>query len=293
MNYEYTIKISDESKLQGIKYIEGSATDLADLIKYVECAEQFTELIDWYRLFKYLYKKVMEMRGGIPERITINAFTIELLSAGRCISEGLDVFSKIFLSEADYQSFHSKFISEVYDTSFCYRFCSFLRDYSQHGHFPVSCTDDNICFNILQIKNVQHFNMKRKIDEDCENLSRLIGEKAKDIPKLAYFPIIVEYACIITRMVYNYLTSFQELVSSQMVFLRRIMEEDPLLINHGIKEVEGLLFFVVTESPNNLHAVDTRSDGEEKLKEALAEVELDLKEMEQKLNEERSQMTPL
>lgn len=269
--FRYT---SDTAKiLNGVPCIEGTREDLSSIIDYIEFTSHLQEIHQLYQIYKYDLESVRKVLAN-PTFININATTIALLSAGYNLVNSIEVFFKEYFLEEEYNDFKTNIIKNEYDISFIYRLFCILRNYSQHCHIPVSCFEEDVCFDLYQIKNTLHFD--NKIEEEIDIIIEQVIEKTNGTPQLAFEPSICSYCCSLL-LIYS---SFLERVEERLIEYKKkcfdIFEGQSELFNHGIKELDGFVFYRISEETEAVHGFDTNDEPEELLRDHTLEVKADL-----------------
>lgn len=126
--------------------------------------------------------------------IAINAFIGNIISSGRTLIENMECFVKEILpAKSESQQAWLNYYHDVYDRSFAYRFLIRLRDFSQHGHLPVSYSKDSYCFDLIQVLNKPHYNHNPKIKVELEKFTQISLETYRDTPTLSLTLTLAEY----------------------------------------------------------------------------------------------------
>lgn len=231
-------------------YIDGTEEDVTDIVRYIELTDHLQEIYQLYEIYKYNLAQVKKAAVE-PNRTEINATTIALVSAGRNIVESLDVFLKYFASEEEYNLFKDNVIHNEYDISFIYRFMCVLRNYSQHGHIPVSCFESEICFDLYQINKTIHFD--NKLENEIGDIISQILEKTADTPQLAFSPSICSYSCSIMLIYSKFLEKAKEYLESYRKKCYDIYKGKLELLIHDDEELNGIMFYTIPDEPGTLH----------------------------------------
>lgn len=93
-----------------------------------------------------------EKTEKIVDSITINALTINIFSVGKNLIDYIESFCKVNIPDK-YKDLKENILSKRYDGVFSYRLGLFLRNYSQHGHLPVSVHVGKCCFDLNQTQD--------------------------------------------------------------------------------------------------------------------------------------------
>lgn len=142
--------------LDNIEYNEKLWTDeRIELFRnYVKITEEIQELhqlfnelmfnlgqLDKECIVYYNDQAVLRDNSEPVDFTIINALTINILSSGRSLIDYMETILKNQKKEK-YVDFKKNYISKVFDEEFSYKLCYYLRNYSQHGHMPVSVKED-------------------------------------------------------------------------------------------------------------------------------------------------------
>ena len=77
-----------------------------------------------------------------------------------------------------------------------------LRNFSQHGHLPVSRNEEKYCFDLKQIVDKPRFKHKKEWKEEMEKIINEIRTKYRDVPNLAFTITLADYVAKLLS-VYN------------------------------------------------------------------------------------------
>ena len=158
-----------------------------------------------------LYKNdniVRKADAGSSDYININAFIINLISAGRTLVESIEtLFGYLNLQlESPKNNFKKDCTSYYYDKYFSYRLFYFLRNYSQHGHLPISSPGGGkYYFDLQRILDTPHFNVNSKFSQEFERIKKDIYEQFHDYPRIAVTTHLIEYNLIIHKIYKRFL----------------------------------------------------------------------------------------
>jgi len=157
----------------------------------------------------------------LKDSIAINALTINILSAGKTFAEAINVLiDTVFNTFICPEGFTKKWLSDIYDNNFHYRFMLRLRDYSQHGYLPVSVNDGKFGFDLFQITQAPHFKHNSKFKKELEAHMDKI-EIHSDYPRISYPYILTGYVLCITEIYHD---SLYKLKKPWRESVKRIMK---------------------------------------------------------------------
>lgn len=188
---------------------ELSENDLKIARHYVEVTRHLQETHHLFLIFKNdidnLQKEyVLENTGNVfcgqnpaeneDDYIAINAYTISIISAGRTLVESMECYIKNNTNIDDTaKQRYLDFYHKTYDSSFAYRLLIRLRDYSQHGHLPVSSMRNNYYFDLIQIVDKPHYNHNKTFENQMKNIIDEILTKYHDTPTIALTETLAEF----------------------------------------------------------------------------------------------------
>ena len=192
-----------------IKCVELSQEDLKTVKHYIETTRHLQEIHHLFLIFKKnistLQSEFILKNGGNAFRgqksasskadnISINAHIINIISAGRTLVESMECYIKTNSnitteSKTKYLDFYHK----IYDSCFAYRLLIRLRDYSQHGHLPVSSRGNNYFFDLMKILNKPHYKHNNTFENQTKNIIDDITTKFHDTPTIALTETLAEY----------------------------------------------------------------------------------------------------
>ena len=107
-----------------------------------------------------IYQNTFSISTVKNDYISINSYIINLISSGRTLADAMECYIKNVpsIGEPEREKF-LEYLHNNYDASFAYRLLCNLRNYSQHGHLPVSSTENKYYFDLKQIVDKPHFNL--------------------------------------------------------------------------------------------------------------------------------------
>jgi len=129
----------------------------------------------------------------------INAFVTNVISSGKTLINAMIVYIKNAYGpgSSEYSEFKTTYPKKEYDDSFGYRFLTRLRDFSQHGHLPVSMMKTergNVAwFDIDRILKTPHFHHNETIAANLEELRESILKDFGSTARIAFAFTIAQY----------------------------------------------------------------------------------------------------
>lgn len=262
MDTERYFKATEENLKNIQVYVEGTQDTLKEIIEYVEITRHLQEIHQWFDIFMYSLKQLKSAVWN-KEAVEINTYLISLISTGKIMVDSIKLCITNNLCEEE-----SLFINEEYDGCFSYRFLVRLRNYSQHGHIPVSLINDRPQFDFMQIYQTPHYKFNKQLEREVSSIIEFIQNK-QDIsegPMLDFEMTVCAYTCSIFKIYKKFLEKIRACVEKYRNKIQEIVREQPEIIKHNRKELDGWLFYVVTDiDSRNLQAVDAVSDSNEEI----------------------------
>lgn len=183
--------------------------DLENVDYYVEITRHLQEIYHLYQVLMYTLgcvknNYILLNTGEVlrsdnapiseSDYIVINAMVNNVISAGRTLVEAMECYINVNFDEndVDYEKFF-KCLHDTYDTSFAYRLLTRLRDYSQHGHLPVSQNGDWFGFDLYLICIKPHYKHNAQIKQQLEGYIQEVTDVYGDIPRLGLSMTLAEY----------------------------------------------------------------------------------------------------
>lgn len=176
--------------------------------------------------------------------IVINTLVINLISSGKVLMESIDNFTKMLeKSITDYSNdFKKEHLSKTYDENFTYRFLLLLRNYSQHGHLPVSNLSDNrFCFDLNKIINTPHMNIKKTMERELIKWIEEIYVKFNDNPYILLTKTIADYNLLIHELYTKFLNSIEQLFDDILSEIDELLRQKPELIYSSNDDFNGMI----------------------------------------------------
>ena len=256
MDTERYFKATEENLNSIANYLEGTKEELKVIIDYVELMRHMQEIHQWYDIFVYSRRN---LKNAVlkKDKIGINVYLISLISAGKTIADSVTLCIKNNLEE------ECLFIRNEYDSNFSYKFLIRLRNYSQHGHIPVSIIEGQPRFDLLQIYNTPHYDFNSNLKKDVDEFIEFIHENQESIegPMLSFESTVVLYTCSIFRIYKKFLEKIWVCVAQYWSEIQLLIKEKPEMIKHNDKKMDGLMFYVIKDiDEENMQAVDIVSD---------------------------------
>ena len=221
----------------------------------------------------------------IDDLIRINALTINFISSGKTLAESIEVFVRDDLSALTKvpEGLSKEWISKIYDENFHYRFITHLRDYSQHGHLPVSVNLGKYGFDFYQILNTPHFKHNSTRKKQFENIIDEILELS-GYPRFTFTPIIAEYNLCVTKMYVDFLCKVKSIWRDSYKKVKEIAKCYPSkTIRESKAKCSIFTFFLSDDSSHSLNIAD----------DAVSMFNIYIAEAKKVLNEEQAKVNTL
>ena len=195
--------------------------------------------------------------------IAINALIINFISSGKTLTEAIENFLKEKTGDNSelYQMFKTQCLSEKYDQCFSYRFLLRLRDFSQHGHLPITVDINNICcIDIDQILLTPHFNHNKTILQQIENIRNELHEKHTSYPKIVFTLSIAEFNICITEIYVEFLNNIEKPLQDSIDKIKTLLVNRPELIYKSSDILNGFVLYEL-DGTYSIHAFNPQGDS--------------------------------
>lgn len=163
----------------------------------------------------------------------VNTLVINYLASAKGLTDAIDTYIMTLFNfnvKAKLAEFKSLYTSKEFDSSFNYRLLYHLRNYSQHGHLPVSVYQidgiNHASIDLNQIKNTLNF------DVDLELIEPLIDEMDdKGLNAMVSLSLaILEYNASIARIYHGLFIFSRETMFKLKRQIRELIKKCPELI---------------------------------------------------------------
>ncbi len=244
-----------------ISYAELSENDLLSSKHYVEITRHLQEIHQLFLITKYniscLQERYLLMNSGDVyydgkaadsenDFIAINAHITSIISSGKTLADAMECYINTNSDiEKTFKDEYLNYYHHIYDSSFAYRFLIRLRDFSQHGHLPVSSERNNYYFDLKQIAEKPHFNHNQALLEQMSHAIDEIIDVYKDTPMLCLTKTVAEFVAKLFT-IYNkfWKCTESELISSYLKF-QSIIKTYPENIITASSFLNGLFVYDV------------------------------------------------
>lgn len=255
------------NKLDNCVHIEGTKEELSFVVDYVELARSLQEIYQWYQIVKYNYD-LLKSAYKQDDNVAVNSNMIALLSAGKNMVELMHFcIGFAYGKESDeLNRFRKECEQKEYDDNFCYRLLSRLRNFTQHGHIPVSKLNDSFCIDLEQIYHTPHYNFNETLRRDAEKIIEDIRTTQQRSFTLSIPPTVTSYICSIYKIFISFLRRIRPELTNKEFKFQQIIDQYPELIEHpNVPDMEGIVFYQLSDEDGTLHGVCTTEKPEKLL----------------------------
>lgn len=257
-------------------YEELAEEDLKTARHFIETTRHMQEI---HQLFQILKKDidnlqneyVLKNNGNVfreqnpanseADYISVNSHIINIISAGRTLVESMECYIENNSDVGDVKQKYLDFYHNTYDSSFAYRLLIRLRDYSQHGHLPVSSMGNNYCFDLIQIANKPHYNHNKTLKKQMKSIIDEILEKYHNTPTISITETLAEYVVKLLAIYKMFWYQTEKELTEACTKFQTVVSCYP---DNIIKEQEGLNgLFIYDVVDGNAHVVDPNDKPDE------------------------------
>ncbi len=215
----------------------------------------YFNLISLRNNFVFYIDDRVERLGNCPdcvnESIAVNAHIINLLGSAKTLVERLRI-----PNEGEFSLFVK---NNYYDKSQNYRLMMALRDFSQHGHLPVSFKENRYSFDASQIIDAPHFSLNKQVKKDMADFLDKF-DLSKEIPCYSLTYTVADFVVMITDIYKSFLTHIKPKVRESYKNIQAMISKKPDIIcnnptlnGHIIYEVNKKYHsFIPKENPNQM-----------------------------------------
>ena len=257
-------------------YEELAEEDLKTARHFIETTRHMQEI---HQLFQILKKDidnlqneyVLKNNGNVfreqnpanseADYISVNSHIINIISAGRTLVESMECYIENNSDVGDVKQKYLDFYHNTYDSSFAYRLLIRLRDYSQHGHLPVSSMGNNYCFDLIQIANKPNYNHNNTLKKQMKSIIDEILEKYHNTPTISITETLAEYVVKLLAIYKMFWYQTEKELTEACTKFQTVVSCYP---DNIIKEQEGLNgLFIYDVVDGNAHVVDPNDKPDE------------------------------
>lgn len=175
--------------------------------------------------------------------IEINALIGSLLSAGNTLVGSLIACDNAVLGKQDTRKTLEDYNSEVYDRSFAYKLLTRLRDFSQHGHLPVSINEDRFCFDISQIAKTPHYSHNKALRNEIDQIEGAFVKSIETQALLTFTLNVAEYALSVIDIYHSFWENLRSTYYAICNSIQELFDAHPEYVTHDNSDYEGFCFF--------------------------------------------------
>lgn len=129
-----------------------------------------------------------------------------------------------------------------------------MRDFSQHGHLPVSVINDDIRFDIAQILYTPHFNHNKSLSQEMRKFVDELLVINKTHPFHMFTLAVADYTVSVYRIYSEFYTQVEPIFLKNYSKFRELITAHPGVIKHEDPKFNGYLFYLID---NALHVINT------------------------------------
>ena len=283
---EYILAKDTEFNINKIEIPVFKKEELELIEGYVEFTRHFQEINQLFHIFKVnleimLANYSLKVNDVITRKkdflfeendgIVINALVINYISSAITFVESIETFIKYLLGEDNLEEFKEKTLSKIYDEKFSYRLLKHLRNYSQHGHLPVSIDINNRCyFELEHILNTPHFTHNKKLKDEMESIKKAVLEEFDDNARIMFTRTLAEYEILILEVYKDFIEFIFDKLSFYKKEIDLLIIENPKIIYNSKDELNGFVIYKIED--NNVHCFDPKDNPQEMIKQIKQEV---------------------
>lgn len=157
--------------------------------------------------------------------ITLNALFENIISSGRVLIDRVKIILEHGFDANIYIPFREKYVEEIYNNVFAYRFFYSLRNVCQHGGIVVSHKDGRYCFDLEQIKNIKHFSFSKT--EEWDRIIQEIAENYKTEATICFTENLDRYVEEVFLQYYNFLCYINDYIFAICQNVRAVLDANP------------------------------------------------------------------
>lgn len=249
-----------------------------DIIKsYVNITRDFLNIYRLFQTFKFNLQNMLAyydlkkndtivknpfIDTNEDDYIVINALVNNYASAGKTLTESLELFIKEYFKDDEdiKQLFLVDTASKIYDENFHYRLLLRLRDVSQHGHLLLNKSDkDKYCFDLEAILNTPHFSLNGQIKQQMQEISREIVERFDSNPRIAFVKTIAEFDYGIKKLYNEFINIVYDEIVRRTTEVKRLTKKNPKLVHKSDDGYNGFVFYEI-DINNRLHCFNSKEN---------------------------------
>lgn len=180
--------------------------------------------------------------------IAVNSLVINLISSAKTLTEFLRERADRWIGNSEdknnkYKDKYNVYVSGIYDTSFNYRILINLRNYMQHGYLPVSFKEGRYSFDVNQILDTPHFDIKGQLKTDIENFIAKLEIPGENIACMSLTLSIADFAVRVTDIYKNFLFYIKKCVQTSYNDVKKLIEAKPSIVCDYHEGFKGYIIY--------------------------------------------------
>lgn len=258
--------------------VELAADDLESFKRHVEITRHLQEIHSLFSIFKFqidiLQKEyILKSDGSVftnqnaadreEDYIAINAYSINIISAGKTLVQSMESFVKMdyFSPDDQLKKEYLEYYHKIYDHSFAYRLMIRLRDYAQHGHLPIDNEGNNYHINLDTILRKPHYNHNKTMAYEMKKIADEISDTYDDTPTFSLTRTLAEFVSKLSLLYERFWDIAENTLLKSQKRAQDIIKKYPENIINASETFPG--FFIYDEEPEGwIHAVSCADDPE-------------------------------
>lgn len=258
--------------------VELAADDLESFKRHVEITRHLQEIHSLFSIFKFqidiLQKEyILKSDGSVftnqnaadreEDYIAINAYSINIISAGKTLVQSMESFFKMdyFSPDDQLKKEYLENYHKIYDHSFAYRLMIRLRDYAQHGHLPIDNEGNNYHINLDTILRKPHYNHNKTMAYEMKKIADEISDTYDDTPTFSLTRTLAEFVSKLSLLYERFWDIAENTLLKSQKRAQDIIKKYPENIINASETFPG--FFIYDEEPEGwIHAVSCADDPE-------------------------------
>ena len=243
--------------------------DLKTARHFIEITRHMQEIHQLFLIFKkdidnLQSEYVLKNNGNVfceerpansgADYISVNSHIINIISAGRTLVESMECYIKNNSDIGDAKQKYLDYYHNTYDSSFAYRLLIRLRDYSQHGHLPVSSTGYNYYFDLKQISNKPHYNHNKTFEMQMKSIIDEILKKYHNTPTISLTETLADYVVKLLAIYKMFWYQTENELTEACAKFQTVVSCYPDNIIKEQEDLDGLFIYDVVDG--NAHVVD-------------------------------------
>ena len=258
------------------EYNEDEQNVIAEYIEITRALKEADDLFHIHRANFSIFLSCFEMGNNDvltrydkfvfqeSDEILINALTINCISAGKTLVESLERSVRTMAGEKSdmYGNFKNNYYSKFYDESFSYRFLTHIRNYSQHGHIPVTVENQNMCsFDLKRYLSTPHTKYNAEVKKQVEKIVQLVFNETGEFVNICFTRTLAEFNLKILQIYEGFLSVLDDLLNNLYSNLKELIERRSDIVYSSDDLMKGYVFYLVEDE---IHCFDSKSNPVER-----------------------------